>query len=99
MNPDFDPSTEKELLELAEAMGKDPGILLRELIHEAASARKAKKRGKLAESKAADPSYQPSRTALGRKLRELSRRYIEAGGKLLTIEEINLEVVENRGER
>ena len=99
MNFDFDPNTEKELNALAEAMGKDPSVLLRELIHRAAAARKAKRRGKAASPREADPACEPSQTALGRKLRALSKKYIEGGGKLLTVEEINVEVAENRGER
>ena len=65
----------------------------------AAAARKAKRRGKAASPREADPACEPSQTALGRKLRALSKKYIEGGGKLLTVEEINVEVAENRGER
>lgn len=41
-------------------------------------------------------TYQP-RTELGRKLIELRRAYIQAGGKLLSWDEINAEVRERRG--
>jgi hypothetical protein len=40
--------------------------------------------------------YQP-RTELGRKLIELRRAYIEEGGKLMSWDEINAEVLERRG--
>jgi hypothetical protein len=37
------------------------------------------------------------RSELGRKLRALRRKYVEAGGKLLTADEIEAEVRERRG--
>jgi hypothetical protein len=51
------------------------------------------------ETTAGDPvveSFHP-RTELGRRLVELRRAYVEAGGKLLTLEEIEAEVRERRG--
>jgi len=94
-----DRESKKVLLSLARKHGKKPTEVLRELVHEAAAARKARgKRGPLT-IQTSDPAGEASRTALGRRLRALSRRYVERGGKLLTREEINSEVGQNRGER
>jgi|RhiMethySRZTD1v2_1073278.scaffolds.fasta_scaffold71328_5 hypothetical protein len=98
MNVMLDRTSEKELLELAREIGKAPAEVLRELVHEAAVSRKTNGNVKAA-SALTDPAYEPSRTELGRKLRDLSRKHVEGGGKLLTVDEINREVAENRGER
>jgi len=98
MKVTLDRTSEKELLELARENGKQPTEVLRELVHEAAASRKANGNVKAA-SAHTDPAYEPSRTELGRKLRQLSRKFVERGGKLLTVDEINRKVAENRGER
>ena len=41
----------------------------------------------------------PARTELGRRLRKIRERRIAAGGDLLTVEEIDRELAERRGER
>ena len=46
-----------------------------------------------------DPALGPSKTELGRKLREIRARYLARGGELLTAEEIDREVAERRGEQ
>lgn len=94
----LDARTKAELEALAEAEGKSPEVKLSELVHAAASARKVNGAQKPT-SEEADPAYEPSRTELGRKLRALRKKYVESGEKLLTLEEINAEVAESRGER
>lgn len=47
--------------------------------------------------KPTDPAYEPARTPLGAKLRRWRAQYIEAGGRLLTWEEVEREVAERRG--
>lgn len=98
MNVHLDAKTKAELAALAEAEGKSPEVKLSELVHEAASARKANGAAKPT-SEETDPAYEPSKTELGRKLRALRRKYVESGQKLLTVDEINAEVAQNRGER
>jgi hypothetical protein len=46
-----------------------------------------------------DPAFRPSRTELGRKLREIRRRYLLRGGRLMTADEIDEEIAFRRGER
>jgi len=99
MNVQLDPKDQKALEALASQSGKDPGELLRELVREAIAERKVMGGVKAASRETMDPAYEPSRTDLGRKLRALSRKYVEGGGKLLTVDEINREVAESRGER
>jgi hypothetical protein len=41
----------------------------------------------------------PRESELGKTLRDIRQRYIAAGGKLLSIEELDREVAERRGER
>ena len=98
MDVTLDGNSEKELLELARINGKEPAQVLRELVHEAAVSRKANGKANAASAQV-DPAYGPSRTELGRKLRKLSRKHVEGGGKLLTVDEINRHVAENRGPR
>jgi len=97
MNVELDPRDQQDLEALARANGKEVGEMLRELLHQALAGRKtvAEESGK----SASDPAYEASRTELGRRLRALSRKYVENGGKLYSVEEINAEVREGRGER
>jgi hypothetical protein len=68
--------------------------------------RKTQKRGKTPASprksrKKSRNSKAPSReiSELGRRLQEISDRYIAQGGELLTIEQLDRELAERRGER
>ena len=45
-----------------------------------------------------DPAYDESKTEFGRKLRALSRKYVESGKPLLSADEICAEVANRRGE-
>lgn len=49
--------------------------------------------------KTAEQKTATQRSTLGKRLRAIRRRYVEAGGKLLTVEELDREVAERRGER
>jgi hypothetical protein len=46
-----------------------------------------------------DPAFRPSRTELGRTLREIRRRYLLRGGRLMTADEIDEELAARRGVR
>jgi len=49
------------------------------------------------QTKEGDPSCTQAISPLGRRLREIRRRFIEEGGKLLTSEELDSEIAERRG--
>ncbi len=95
MDIELSPNQEKELRELATKTGKPVEQVAGELLERALFSKKTPENG----AGASDPAYEPSRTELGRTLRSLSRRYVESGGKLYSIDEINREVAEGRGER
>lgn len=46
-----------------------------------------------------DPAFCPSRTELCRTLRQIRRRYLLQGGRLLTADEIDEDLTARRGER
>jgi hypothetical protein len=48
-------------------------------------------------SEASDAACTAAVSPLGRRLREIRRRFIEEGGKLLTSEELDREIAERRG--
>ncbi|NJK28299.1 MAG: hypothetical protein HC925_07200 [Coleofasciculaceae cyanobacterium SM2_3_26] len=47
--------------------------------------------------RATDPAFQPARTPLGQKLRDIRAQIIASGAPLLTAEEVEREVAERRG--
>ena len=95
MTIELNPSQKKRLEELARQSGKSPETLALELLDEALLAMKVPENG----GGKSDPAYEPSRTELGRTLRSFRRKYVESGGRLYSLEEINREVAEGRGER
>ena len=95
MSIELDPRREKALKEAARKEGKDPSHLLSDLIDQFLAERNGPRSRDV---DASDPACEPSRTELGRTLRALSRKYVESGGHLSTVDEINREVAEGRGE-
>ena len=95
MEIDLGPHQEEKLRNLADREGKPAEVLAGELLEEALAAKE--QAGEL--EGCPDPAYEASRTDLGRILRALRRRHIEQGGRLSSVEEINREVAEGRGER
>ncbi|HVR73520.1 MAG TPA: hypothetical protein VMT52_04285 [Planctomycetota bacterium] len=96
MSIELDPAREKALKDAARKEGRDPSEVLSELIDDFLTAKNGPESG---DSNDSDPAYEPSHTELGRTLRALSRKYVETGGKLYSVDEINREVAEGRGER
>ena len=95
MTIELDPDRQKALEEAARREGKEP----QELLCQAVDQFLANGEQPADETSGPDPAYEPSKTELGRTLRALSRKYVEGGGQLYTVDEINAEVREGRGER
>lgn len=98
MNVTLQPHEEKLIARLATERGESPRKLAKRALR-AGLRFLEKNRAKSKSSKAEDPAYAPSKTPIGRKLRALRRKYVEGGGKLYSLAEINAEVAEGRGER
>ena len=95
MTIELDPDRQKALEEAARREGKEP----QELLCQAVDQFLGNGEQRADETSGTDPAYEPSKTELGRTLRALSRKYVEGGGQLYSVDEINAEVREGRGER
>ncbi len=94
MTIELDPDRQKALEEAARRDGKEP----RELLCQAVDQFLANGEQPSHKTSGGDPAYEPSKTELGQHLRALRRKYVEGGGRLYSVDEINAEVAEGRGE-
>ncbi len=94
----LEPQEQKRLAKLAAERGESPQALARTALREGLNALEKNGAGHSG-TREEDPAFEPSKTELGRKLRTLSRKYVEGGGKLYSLDEINTEIAEGRGER
>lgn len=94
MTIELDPNRQKALEDAARRQGRKP----QELLCEAVDRFLADSEQPGHKMSAGDPAYEPSKSELGERLRTLRRKYIEGGGRLCSVDEINVEVAEGRGE-
>ena len=90
------PNDREAVARLAKETGRAVSDVVADLVHEALSEKG--RRGEAVSANGSDPAYEDSKTELGRKLRALSRKYVESGDPLLSADEICEEVQARRGE-
>lgn len=89
------PDDRKLVIERARESGCSVAEVVADLVHRALEFEDANGAHPTGEG---DPAFESSKTELGRTLRALSRRYVETGGRLYSLDEINAEVAESRGQ-
>ena len=90
------PDDRKKVAQRARETGRAVSDIVADLVHAGLVAEG--RNGAAPADERTDPAYDESKTELGRKLRALSRKYVESGEPLLSADEICAEVADRRGE-